>query len=256
MMKQQKANRPLVLPGVILAVFAITLLVYYQSQPSRPVVADNSSSPSSSSLWKPTPSSFGGASSNAAPPQQGIILPPVQSDSKEVLIQVLDYRRVIRDVYEPAQYAVCPLNRAAGDSSSQHLCWPQLTKQVDCAGLFNEYLHVLETHQPVLPGPNQLPADQKDEFLLQNYTQLSSMYRSQMSHAPTAEVPVWTSETIQSFVEKTKARVAVGSYNQASWPIYQALDCHAVKGLKGAVFGTEIPWLEGMLFAYGKPGFA
>jgi hypothetical protein len=78
------------------------------------------------------------------------------------------------------------------------------------------------------------------------------MYRAQMSHAPTAEVPVWTQDTIKDVMAKTKARVPVGSYGRASLPVYQALDCHGVKGLQGAVFGTEIPWLEGMLFAYGE----
>jgi hypothetical protein len=55
-------------------------------------------------------------------------------------------------------------------------------------------------------------------------------------------------------LEKAKARLPVGPYNQASMPIYQALDCHPVKGMKGAVFGSEAPWLEAMLFAAGECG--
>jgi hypothetical protein len=45
--------------------------------------------------------------------------------------------------------------------------------------------------------------------------------------------------------------VPVGGYNKASLPIYQALDCHLVKGLTGAAFGAEKPLFEGLLFASG-----
>jgi hypothetical protein len=34
--------------------------------------------------------------------------------------------------------------------------------------------------------------------------------------------------------------------------VYNALDCHSVQGLHGAIFGSLSPWLEGVLLAFGE----
>lgn len=156
----------------------------------------------------------------------------------------VDYRRVYSEVYAPHQYEVCHVDGQT--------CWPQLTKDVDCAALMRDYRALLETYVPVVPGPREIPAAQRDEFLLNNWTLLSPMYMAQMSHSAHAPVPVWTSDTIKDFVQKAEARVAVGGYGWAALPIYTALDCHPVTGLQGAVFGTENPWVEALLFTFGK----
>lgn len=227
-LKRDVAKRDVALAGLIAVAFMVPLLLYKSGRGPTIVAMSAAQIPSRTQL--------------------SLVWPIAEEGDKTVMIHALDYRRVAKEVYEPANYALCP----TAYSNGREQCWPQLTTPVDCVALFNDYLHVLETHQPVFPGPSQLPADQRDTFLLQNYTKLTSMYFGQMTHAPSAEVPVWTLDTIKDVMAKTKARQAVGSYNVASMPIYQALDCHAVEGLRGAVFGTEIPWLEGMLFAYGE----
>jgi hypothetical protein len=171
---------------------------------------------------------------------------PGANDSKAVLTSALDYTSAFHQVYQPHSYAVCP------PPEGHQPCWLQLSKEVDCAALFDDYQKVLETHVPVFPAPRDLPQHLRDEFLLYNFTKISTFYFPQLSHAPNAEVPVWTNDTLKEYIIKAKARVQVGGYNKASLPIYQALDCHPVQGLTGAVFGTEKPWLEGMLFASGE----
>lgn len=158
----------------------------------------------------------------------------------------MDYRDVYCEVYEPQGYTVCPT------STSNIQCWLPLAKSVDCKLLFDDYLHVLNHHTPVFPAPRELKAGEEGDFLLGGYTILSSLYFAQLSHAPNAPAPVWTADSIRNFTVQAQARQPMGAYGHGALNVYQALDCHPVKGLRGAVFGSETPWLEAILFVYGK----
>jgi hypothetical protein len=153
------------------------------------------------------------------------------------------YARAIQTVYHSKGYTLCAL--------SMESCWLQLARTVDCAAMFNDYIETLQKHIPLYPTPKELPSHLRDEFLLQNLTLLSSFYTPQPDYAPDAAAPVWTQDTIKGFMQQTAARMPVGHYGKASMPLYQALTCHPVAGLEGAVFGSEIPWLEGLLIASG-----
>lgn len=66
------------------------------------------------------------------------------------------------------------------------------------------------------------------------------------------DVPNWTEAMFDPLVDAARARRHVGHYGNVCFHIYQALDCHPISGFSGAVFGTEAPWLEAILFAFGK----
>lgn len=155
------------------------------------------------------------------------------------------YTDAIQKVYHPRNYAVC----TPADGTKP--CWLQLAKAVDCATLLNEYESTLKTHVAVFPPPRDIPSHLRDEFLLNNFTELRSYYLKQEDRSPNVTVQVWTMDTIKDFMQRTKAGLDVGHYGTGMMPSYQALRCHPVQGLAGAVFGTERPWLEGMLFALG-----
>jgi hypothetical protein len=121
-----------------------------------------------------------------------------------------DYTSAIQQLYQPRGYTVCKLPDATIP------CWLPLATEVDCATLFDEYAKTLKTHAPVFPTPRELPSHLRDEFLLNNFTQLSSFYVRQPDYAPDATVPVWTQDTIKDFMQRAKAGLAVGHYEDAS----------------------------------------
>lgn len=176
----------------------------------------------------------------------GALLMETQTHKKIVLKHVMDYRNAYKDVYKPANYTVCE-----GKHVSE--CWPRLHKVVDCRRLFDEYEHLLANHVRVHPPPKQLAAGQEQAYLLNGYTSLKSVYYLQESHAPDAEVPIWTAEYIGGMAKEAKARKpSLGNYGESVQHVYLALDCHPVQGLHGAVFGTQYPWVESVIFAWGR----
>lgn len=164
-----------------------------------------------------------------------------------LLVQALDYRPVVQAVYSANNFSVC-----VPASADKPQCWLQLSVKVQCQELFKEYLRLLQHHQPKYPPPKEIRSEDKAVFLLNGYTQFKEMYVQQQDYAPDAEVPVWHKTMLSGWIEKVKARQPVGHYGEDSVSIYQALDCHPVKGSAGVVFGTEAPWLEAILFAYGE----
>jgi hypothetical protein len=166
--------------------------------------------------------------------------------SKLTAADGFSYSKAIQQVYQPRNYSVCT------PANGTMTCWLQLRKEVDCATLFDEYEATLKTHVPVFPPPKELPSHLRDEFLLQNLTRLRSYYFKQADYSPDATVQVWTLDTIKGFMQKAKKGHAVGHYKKGMLTIYPAIHCHPIEGLAGAIFGTEAPWLEGLLFALGE----
>lgn len=163
-----------------------------------------------------------------------------------LLVQALDYRAIVRTVYRPNNFSVCV------PASDTPQCWLQLSTTVQCQDLFKEYLQLLEQHQPVFPPPRGIRMQDKATFLLNGFTTFRNLYIQQQDYAPDADIPVWNQAMLDAWMHKVKLRQPVGHYFTDSLSIYQALDCHPVKGSTGAVFGTEVPWLEAILFAYGE----
>lgn len=178
-----------------------------------------------------------------------------QGAGKDTLLfhaQVLDYSKVYSAVYLPANFSTC-LQAAGLVGIRAPQCWLRLQTKVNCQQLFKDYLGLLTSHVPVFPSPSTLPEQRKQDFLLNGFTQLSSYYIAQPDYAPGAAVPVWDAAYVNSLVKQAEARASpFGNYGGSVGHIYQALDCHPVKGQTGAVFGSEHPWVEAVLFAFGK----
>jgi hypothetical protein len=175
-----------------------------------------------------------------------LVLPLKTPKGPGILGQVADYRAVFAEVYAPRHYSVC--KTAKGPT-----CWPRLQVAVDCQQLFAEYGRILHAHVPVAPAPRQLPAGQEAEFLLNGYSLLSESYHAEPNWAPGAAVVEWKADYIQGLVQEAKSRKSpFGIYGNEVQHMYAAIECHGIKGLHGAVFGTEEPWVEAILFAHGK----
>lgn len=170
-------------------------------------------------------------------------------DAKAVIRHVLDYTDVNSNLYSLANYTVCPRQHP----SNVAVCWPRLHKAVNCRRLFDEYEQSLRNHVRVYPPPKDLKPGYEQEFLLNGYTVLTSLYFQQEEYAPDAQSPIWGAAFIADMVAAAKARKpSLGIYGEAVQDVYRALDCHPVSGTHGAVFGTEVPWIEAVLFAWGE----
>lgn len=145
-------------------------------------------------------------------------------------------------LYDALGYSECP--------GSQ--CWLRLEKSVDCEAAFDEYLHTLQTYTPVFPAPKHLDPALRDEFLMQGLAQTQEFYINEAAWSPDAEVPVFDMPMFTELLNKAEARQPVGHYFDSSLNVYSALDCHPIVNQTGGVFGTEAPWLEAILFAYGE----
>jgi hypothetical protein len=175
----------------------------------------------------------------------GQTLVPLDSQPASILVQYLNYDDAVQKVYRPLNYTVCP---ALVQQNVQ--CWLRLTRAANCNKLFSDYIRTLRTIKPILPPPRQLDPSLRDTFLLHGFTALSKWYLADFSLG--ANVPIWTDSTIKAMVDKANQRQQVGQYGNDCFSIYHALDCHPVEGLTGAVFGTTLPWIEAILFAFGR----
>ena len=63
--------------------------------------------------------------------------------------------------------------------------------------------------------------------------------------------PVWTFDMVEDFRKRAEDRQAIFSYENA--PIYEALEARAslIRNKRGIVIGSEKPWAEGTLLAFG-----
>jgi len=207
-------------------------------------------------VWRPTcaPLSDAGEkpiSRNAAArglPLGALLVPLTSAGQTTLQTQCLDYRGAYEQIYRPQNLSACQAPASVGHVQ----CWPLLAKDVNCESLFTEYIYVLQHHQPLFPPPKQMLAEYKDMYLLKGLAHFKEFYFEQSSHAPDAKVPVWTESMLNPLVELARSRKQMGSYPRAIFSIYEALDCHPIGGLSGAVFGTDVPWAEAILFAFGK----
>jgi hypothetical protein len=181
--------------------------------------------------------------------QQQLVVPLSPPSASAAAVQALDYRHIYGAVYSPLGYSACAVPAA----SSGVLCWLPLHKPVDCKTLFTQYSQQLQQHKPVFPPPEKLPAGQQGEFLLQGAAQLSPYYIQQSDYAPDASV-TFNLTQFQELHKAAASRLFLGHYDNACFTVYQALDCHPINGSRGAIFGTELPWLEAILSAFGECG--
>jgi hypothetical protein len=98
------------------------------------------------------------------------------------------------------------------------------------------------------PPPAAIPEELHDAFTLNDTIPVINIYRDDSrSHAL-----IYTDELIESFIEEAKAN-AMKYYGLTDLYLYEALDKYLphVVGRKVAVLGSEIPWYESILLAYG-----
>lgn len=186
--------------------------------------------------------------SSARAPSAGLdeaLVLPLKMPSTSIHAQSLDYRHAYRQIYGPLNYTVCP-SPAAADVQ----CWLLLHRMTDCGARFAEFIRTMRTHKPAIPPPKHIDPSLRDQFLLGGLTKLSEWYIAETDFG--TEVPVWTDSTLKPMIERALVRQPVGHYEADSLSVYHALDCHSITGKTGAVFGTAAPWLEAILFAFGK----
>jgi hypothetical protein len=125
------------------------------------------------------------------------LLPLDATKPGSLLVEALDYGPVVEAVYRPNNFSVC--------SDKPIECWLRLSTVVDCQRLFYEYVHTLQHHKPVFPPPKELPADQKDVYLLRGFTHLEEVWVEQADHAPDALVPVWNQTMYNGLLQLAQA---------------------------------------------------
>eukprot|EP00775_Hariotina_reticulata_P008065 gene8065-8260_t len=98
-----------------------------------------------------------------------------------------------------------------------------------------------------------MPPELKDQYLLHGAVQVLDWYFSEVAADTGVGAHVtWSQQYLDSMTAQAKGRPSsFGNYQEHVVSMYHALDCHPVTGLYGAVIGTQFPWLEAVLLAFG-----
>lgn len=97
-----------------------------------------------------------------------------------------------------------------------------------------------------------LPITQQDEFTMWGAAQISHMFFDQPYLGGSAQLPNWTRADIDKRVARALAGDFYGeTYAGASKLLQDSLHAFGVRGMRGAVVGSETPWVEALLLAAG-----
>lgn len=96
-----------------------------------------------------------------------------------------------------------------------------------------------------------IPPTLRNEFTLNGTVKVTEYIFDQPYLGGNALSSVWTYDMVEDMKRKAAAREPSFSYNND--PIYEALEKRAefIRGKRGLVVGSEIPWAEGTLLSFG-----
>ena len=135
------------------------------------------------------------------------------------------------------------------DRNSEKVCpWPQIRKHFNCENIMKRMAY--RNHKIIDPPPSHPPDDLLDDFTMfgeMPITQLHYHYENW-----TAKTKHFSAGLIDGIMQKLGRGENVNMYKDGIC-VQHTLQRHVqfIKGKRGFVVGTDLPWLEGMLLGFG-----
>jgi len=147
---------------------------------------------------------------------------------------------------------VCDYN--AGTRTEGKWGFHEIVKEINCSAMFLRQQHALPSS--IWPPPKAVPENLRAAFLMDSdrLGRISVSHEFYQQRQAGGGISGWSEEYVEDLIKK--ARTAEHRHEPAGYPgssdtINDAISNFPVSGLEGAVYGSELPWVEAMVLSQG-----
>jgi len=136
------------------------------------------------------------------------------------------------------------------------LGFDEIVKQINCTNVFLRIRG--DTASSMWPPPITMPDDLKDAYRMKGdkYGMIDAsnpFYIQQRYSGGTAELADWTHELVDGLIKRASDGdpFEYEGYGGSSADLLSAMKAHPITGKRGAVYGSEYPWVEAIALSSG-----